>query len=973
MNRQRILACLILMFFFSFSSSAFAVRDTFYLTSAGQDFADDPANWNDIADGSGNALPDFSFANGDTTVLIIPIGISGTVEASFSLTGGNTSFTTIDVLGTLIFKELNVITFTGSLNTTPRYDINVSGTIEFRDLSSYQIQVGRTTIRFTFNLNSSAELISYNEFGLWGGTVSNNECIRWRAMNGAGFMTVNLNTGANYNYVGLCGTKGMPSSVNNLDISGGGVTTLFSSVTVNGALTIANGDVFDVDANTLTIPGAFAPTTGTIRLTTGTLSVSGNFTHTTNTNIDFESGTLDINGSLIMTSGTMNLETGTLSCASTISRSTGLIYGPTGTIEFANSSSITIPSNLFLTYPANFNMNGSGGIVLGGKTTSLTDSIGFVTFTNGNITLTGDTTAINGTSGTGGNFVSNQTATLKFYGSNSFTARLSQTSAGVSNAVKNVIIRGTSAVTLGNALRVVPSGLVDIGTGSSLTTSGNLTIVSNASGHARIGTVSGTLTSSSSDSMQLFIPGGTRGYRLFGNPFTSALAISQFMNSATEIDITGSGGSNNGFTTTVSNNPSAYLYNTSGNSWDAFTSTSQTIPVGFGAHILVRGIKGEGLAGTSYTPSAATIRLAGQFRSGNVTTTLSDAGFGWNLVANPYPSNIDIDQITSPTNWTNVSTAIYGYDKVSRTYSSYVKGGGGSTNNLSNIIEMGSSFLAEVAVFGSASSITFTESIKTSASSTVNSNPIFTPKDERINRFKLSLVGQDENSTRIKDECFFSFGNVSTATDEFDAVSDAWDLGGELIDIGIIAPNSKILSINEFPSLSGYTKTIPLNVWGKVNGNYIIEFTEVSPIEEGVSIYLRDKFTGNVHDIQNGNYSFDISDMEGSYGTSRFELFTNFTSGTNKIVKNSPLKVFPNPINSSNSSFDVYLSGENHGFVKCTILDMSGRTIYSSATQHIENNKTVTVKPNFKLSPQTYILSCQTKQGIFNQQIIITE
>ena len=960
-----------LLFSLFTSNLAQAVTKTYYLTSAGQDFANEAASWNDSADGSGSDLPDFSFANIDTTILIIPIGISGTLDQSFSMSGANTSSTKLIIYGSLRLPEVTSISFSGASNSTPGYIVNVFGTIIFEELATGQIISPRTTSRMTFTLESGATVVSYNENGIYGISANGQESIRYRTSTGLlGSLSVTFSTGSNFEFVGTCGTKGMPASVNNIDISGGGITTLFSNVTVNGTLTIANGDVFDLDASTLTIPTAFAPTTGTISLNTGTLSVSGNFTHTSSTDIDFGSGNLIVTGSLVMTSGTLKLGTGNLTCNSTVSRTTGRIYGPSGTMTFTNASAVTLPSNLFLTYPANMVLNGAGGITLGGKTSSLTDSVGSVTFSNGNLTLTGDTTAFSGTTGSGGFIVSNSSATIKFYGSGSFTSRVSQTSPGTTNSVKNIILRGTCSVVLGNALRLVPNGLVDIGSGTTLSTDGFLTIVSNSAGHGRIGTVSGTLTSSSSDSIQLYIPGGTRGYRLFGNPFTSALAISQFMNSATEIDVTGTGGSGNGFTTTINNNPSAYSYNTSGNTWDAYTSTSQTIPVGFGAHILVRGIKGQGLDGLSYTPSAVTIRLAGQLRSGSVITTLSDAGFGWNLVANPYPSNIHLNQI-SGANWSNVNNLIYGYDKVNKTYSACNKNGSNAVNNLSNIIEMGSSFLVEVNAAGAAS-ITFTENIKTDSSSTVGGNPIFTPKDERTNRFKLQLYGLDENKMEIHDECLFSFGNVSTATDDWDASTDAWDLGGEIVDIGIVG-KKKNLAINEYPNLSTYTKTIHLNVFGKFNGTYKIGFTEESPIESGIDLFLRDKFKGEVHNINDGIYTFEINDNELSYGSERFELFSNVTSNVQKIKSQNEIKIFPNPLTSSATEIDVFIAGEGHSFIIPRIYDLSGRLIFEGSKTFVSINKTNKITLPLNLNAQNYILTCETAQGIFNQQLTITE
>ena len=54
-----------------------------------------------------------------------------------------------------------------------------------------------------------------------------------------------------------------------------------------------------------------------------------------------------------------------------------------------------------------------------------------------------------------------------------------------------------------------------------------------------------------------YIPGGYRRYRFWSQPFSTAISLGQMEN---YIDVTGVGGSTNGFTTTGSNNPSAFRY-----------------------------------------------------------------------------------------------------------------------------------------------------------------------------------------------------------------------------------------------------------------------------------------------------------------------------------------------------------------------------------------------------------------------------
>lgn len=940
---------------------------TYYLKSSSANSAHSASSWNTAQDGSGSNLSSWRTASTNDTYIISTgvYGIWNIIDTIGNSGTGAQSYTFI-INGTLDVNNNDKIVFDGSanivtftINGTFVVDENFGSNFETHDIDYAQ-----------FIFNSESLLSSNNRNGISGAT----DCIFQNTPE------IILYFDDNVNYIfrntgGNTTLRGLQDSVGTLTINTTGRTTnLESNLLIQDSLILLDGTfACKTFALTIGVNAYCNHSAGSITFTTGSLNINGMYSHSSG---GFSmTGAASVNvgsvGTLHLNSGVFNMLARTLTCEGTITRSAGFLYFTpgSGTAIFTNSTSKSIPVNTFLTYPNNFRLNGSGGIVLGGKTGTLCDSLSTITFTNGNLTITTDTTYFTGISGTGGRIVGNPNATLVAYGSNSFNFRLDQSVLGSTNALKNVILKGTSQLDLKARLRIRPTGIIQIGTGTSFISNGNLVLEADATGHASVGRVYGTFTSSAGDSLILFIPGGTRGFRLFGNPFTSALAISQFMNGTTEIDITGSGGSGNGFTSTISNEPSAYTYNTSSNIWSPFTATSQTIPVGFGAHILVRGIKGQGLDGNSYTPLAASIRLAGQLRTGNVVTSLSDAGFGWNLVANPYPSNIDINQISSG-NWNNVNAAIYGYDKVNQTYSAYSKNIGAAVNNLSNIIEMGSSFLAEVTTSGAAS-ITFTESIKTDASSTVGGNPIFTPKAERLNQFRINLSGKVGSDSESYDECLLSFGNSSNSTPEFDAQSDAWDLGGEMLNVSIITPNNDYLAINEYPDIEEQTQAIPLNVWANRNGEYTLEYTEVSAVNENTEIWLRDKYKSVVHLLQESPYKFEINDMEESYGENRFELFTiKRSSGLNETSPKNTMTVFPNPMDISSEKVLIFIPGEGHDYVTATIYDLSGSVVYSGKKTNYQTNQTLEISLPKGLSAQTYILSCETKKGNIVQHII---
>lgn len=81
-----------------------------------------------------------------------------------------------------------------------------------------------------------------------------------------------------------------------------------------------------------------------------------------------------------------------------------------------------------------------------------------------------------------------------------------------------------------------------------------------------------------------------------------------------------------------------------------------------------------------FIPSPTLFDMSGTFHKGEQTFTLSHTvsntdpyNDGWNLVANPYPSAIDWDDVAGWTK-TDLDNAIYAYDPINEQYASYING-----------------------------------------------------------------------------------------------------------------------------------------------------------------------------------------------------------------------------------------------------------------------------------------------------------
>ena len=117
-------------------------------------------------------------------------------------------------------------------------------------------------------------------------------------------------------------------------------------------------------------------------------------------------------------------------------------------------------------------------------------------------------------------------------------------------SLQNLIINNHSGLSLLDSLNITRSLLITDGffdTHGYLTMNNGSEIGPSASGSEVKGTIS----------VKHFLKGGRRSYRLIGHPFSQEMGLQMLKDS---IDITGEKGFANGFTTTPTNQPSAFIY-----------------------------------------------------------------------------------------------------------------------------------------------------------------------------------------------------------------------------------------------------------------------------------------------------------------------------------------------------------------------------------------------------------------------------
>ena len=486
--------------------------------------------------------------------------------------------------------------------------------------------------------------------------------------------------------------------------------------------------------------------------------------------------------------------------------------------------------------------------------------------------------------------------------------------------VSNMTLANSAGATINSTSDTVGiTGTLLLNSGT-LTTNGNLMLVSNSGGSGSIGQITGG-SISGNVIMQQYVPGGRRAYRFIAHPFNASIPLSQIQN---YIDITGTGGSANGFTTTTSNAASAYWYNTSvGNSalgndpgWTAYTSTNGSGSNAFnkneGIRLYFRGAKGTGLDGSSYVVAPVTYRTWGAVNTGAQSITLvkgTGANEDYNTIGNPYPAITDIGSVinTASTGGLLTGAAFYIWNPYLGTSGQFV------TETIGGSYYLGANESFQVRTATNLNTLSFAESNKgtavTDALMRTASNDYLTLYiyDNSYHPWDLLHINFNDAATDNEDSRYDGAKPPSPASLNFYSLS---------------ADNSK-LSIDARPFSDG--KVIPLGIKSSYLQDFIIKAQNVAVPDNG-QVYLHDKYLQTYTQLLQGTeYKFTITKDAASQGDNRFELSMK-KAGATVAQTNDGLDVqmVPNP---ATNVVTITYSAPAKAQTSVRVMDVEGVTV----------------------------------------------
>ena len=531
--------------------------------------------------------------------------------------------------------------------------------------------------------------------------------------------------------------------------------------------------------------------------------------------------------------------------------------------------------------------------------------------------------------------------------------------------LKNVTIQNAAGAAVSNETLYL-SGTLSLEEGD-FNTNNKLRITSsgiNESG--RIGPIADIASLTGEISMERYIYSSNRLYRYMSSPVQDATLADWH----DQIPITGTFDNPSSGPGIITNSPSVYAYNENSSGvresgYYAYPTSGTTadnpINIGEGYAIYVRdNIERPNYVDVTGTTNTGDIAMPVAFTDHN-----DIEHDGWNLVGNPYPSQIDWDKIDISRR-PNVDNAIYytDNDNPSKIKRSYVNGIGNPIGT-DGIIAPFQGFW--VKANANNPGLTIIETDKSVANFQFYKEETSTDNAFRI-RFSHSSGSHDETVVRFSEE----------ATRNFDIEWDAYKLDQTVEMISTLSGNGEKLSINSIPVSTDDIDTIQLVLGNHKIGQNNIRFTELDKLDASISLALVDQHTGESIDIhKQKHYFFNIDENSSSQNPNRFYLIanqkfindnSNEVEETEETIAENGINIYPNPSRGEVIQLDI--TDLSKGTIELTLTDLSGLTLHQEI---FENNNSYIYK-QLDLSDYTtgiYIVKVKTSNDTRAERIII--
>ncbi|MBL3655371.1 T9SS type A sorting domain-containing protein [Fulvivirga sediminis] len=870
--------------------------------------------------GSGG-FPDFNYTISSNSL---------EVAANSYLSGNNLllqSGSELRVMSTASNGAIQSGTSNGNIRVSGTRTYESGSTITYNGTSAQFIGAGHPTspgVNLTINNSSGVSMVSNltvgNALNLQSGNLSvgNNTLTLDDGIMGTGTVSVTANSNIvlnGNNSSDIFPFLGSPS-FNNFTLNrAGGSVTFDGEVTINGTLTLTNGNLIFKD-QTLNLNGTLSNVNGLLSANSSSIlevrgsSNFGSLAFSTDGNvlneltIDRANGEVDLIGTLNI-ANTLNLQQGTFDNTNgtlTFNNGTNVFKNSTATLT-GNSPEIVSPSTYNVTYtgasqisgaelPSSLNENDLGDLTINSaETVTLSQSLqvnGNITLESGVLSIGANTLSVQGDWIRNNGSLANYSGMILFDGNTTISAASTPTFRNVTISENGVLNMPASNVNFASNILVEPGGTLNAGSGTIVMTGTNNQTASFANSilnNFTIDKTSGTVNLTSAVSVA--------GRINFTNTSASTLASGGNLTLLSTADSgagdawvssipTGASITGNVVVQRYIGAHSSDIYRYIGSSVEGATlaDLSDDIKVINGSLFYYdesltggsengwrRKTSGTLEPGRGYSAyifnsnTAKTISMTGVLNQGAINlpvsyTTSSPANDadGWNLVANPYPSPIFWGSTEGWTK-TNIDGSIYLTDNEQDIYRYW---NGTEGNILFGRIAKGQSFWVQAS--GASPQLSINENAKT------NSTAAFYRESEKDAIESLEIVLIDAQGKQ--DYAYFGF--KEGATNVFDNAYDAMKMDNQIFDLSTIDGEDRQMAINIFSTLS-CSDSLKINIKDATQGTYNIKFNDLGVFFRNYSFELYDSYLNHMEEVTDQSmYSFSIDEDNKSTGNRFF-------------------------------------------------------------------------------------------------------
>ncbi len=482
-------------------------------------------------------------------------------------------------------------------------------------------------------------------------------------------------------------------------------------------------------------------------------------------------------------------------------------------------------------------------------------NIGYIDLPAGKtIDLNGYSLTITGALIGSGKFKGSPTSSLNITGGVEFGSLfMDQTTNGNTNALLNFTInRINQTVTIADTLVIMHNGTVTP-TAGTIATGNKLKLLSNLSGTGRIAQLGSNADITGDVTLQRYIVGNNsimRGWRMMSIPTTSN-AYTQLND---DILVSGPGGISAGFDIAGPTSSIRTWQESATRGWSSISNINNTLTAGKGALVFFRGDRTQttSLTNTSIVPNDVTADYVGPINKGDITVALDFAndstpiyGKGFNLLGNPYPSQIDWENMNKTA---QIDNYFWVWNPVTKGY----------VGNATGTISSGQAFF--VRATQTSQNVTFEENDKTAISATA----YFKNSQELIVKMNLDSIQYDIAWLKF----------MGGASKNYVFKEDGLKLANTGYNLSFKTTNNVATQHNivDFLALN-QSDTFVLSVSSSTNSAYTLSFDKLNQIPSNKMVLLRDLNNNSLTNLRlNNTYAFTINNnLINTYGN-RFLL-----------------------------------------------------------------------------------------------------